>query len=329
MTARRNQGGTPSMPLFDSLGYLGFGSQGNTSIPCIVPEHKSFRIAVLLQRDAVLVPGQIAPIRERESACVRAIEEVLAYPNKLFLGVACDPSLTGHFKFGTIIEIKRVQRGTDLLILTKGYERFIMLRDCNIPDGSRNRPLRSVIWAEAKIARDVSIRLDRLMLHHRTRPYSLYIEGTAYPPWLCQLMHVSYLKDTAFKLLQENLSWGSTPPNLPDLKYLAPTQFTYKLMAQLPLTLEQQVKLFEMPNVNTRLIHLIQALKLQLQEGRLRCKTCGAELAQKQNIINIMSDGTVGTYVNPNGFIHQIITLSSIDHFQIRSRPTLTDTWFK
>ena len=321
----------------DSMSYLELDESSTGILPCMAPSTNTFTVIVILHRDTVALPGQTIPLRESSRSIISLLERVLSNPTQMFLGLAYDPSFTGNFRFGTLMEIRRAQRGDDAHVLvTCGTQRFEVLRDLDY-DSTTDRPMRRVVRAEARLVQEAVVPMDAVLRKQPCWRAFGSMRSVSKVPWLSRWLDVTQLKQRALALLVENLRWGnegdgSASDNnrnkFAPLLSLPASDFSYQLMSQLPLTLSQQAALFNCSNVNTRLLRLIEALELQLKEGRVRCKTCGLNIAAKHDLIQIMSEGNLGTFVNAHGFIHQIVTVSNVTHCQLVTRPTLDNTWF-
>ncbi|ETV92359.1 hypothetical protein H310_13259 [Aphanomyces invadans] len=110
-----------------------------------------------------------------------------------------------------------------------------------------------------------------------------------------------------------------------------PTRFSYWLAAHLNLGLPARQRLLATSSVIARLRSLIAWL--HQQSAVIQCAGCATTLASTRSIF-LKHDpdhgGPVTTFANPNGDIHQILTMLSVDRSMFRTygHPTLTDTWF-
>ncbi len=89
-------------------------------------------------------------------------------------------------------------------------------------------------------------------------------------------------------------------------------RLSYAMARNLPVSAAQRRRLLEMRNVSERLVLLIDLLRGVSQE--LRCH-CGWVVAHTDHFRSMAtSGGLVGTYVNPHGAVHQILTVTAVRH---------------
>ena len=97
----------------------------------------------------------------------------------------------------------------------------------------------------------------------------------------------------------------------------------------LPLTFLQRRQLVAMDAVTLRLRHLLRAMQQMERHATLNCRQCDSELADLRSVF--VARGTrsaLGTYVNPNDYVHSIVTLREVRNFDALSQPTFDHTWF-
>ncbi|KAJ9525534.1 hypothetical protein QJQ45_003078 [Haematococcus lacustris] len=99
------------------------------------------------------------------------------------------------------------------------------------------------------------------------------------------------------------------------------------LLLPLPLThLRQQ--LLEARDVGDRLRQLIQLMQ---GLGQLACASCGAEVAHASNSLAMTQEGVAAAFVNAHGYVHDMVTLSSLAHEDAVAHlgaPTAEHCWF-
>jgi hypothetical protein len=108
-----------------------------------------------------------------------------------------------------------------------------------------------------------------------------------------------------------------------------PAEACLFLARVLPLTFAQRRKVVAMDSVSLRLRHLCQVMRELEQHATLDCEQCDSELADfKQVFVAQNTMSALGTYVNPNAYVHQIMTLREARNYTVLTRPTLEHTWF-
>ena len=62
---------------------------------------------------------------------------------------------------------------------------------------------------------------------------------------------------------------------------------------------------------------------------KLCCVNCGVEIASKSDVYTVPgAEGTTGAYVNPQGYVHQTVTLRSASNIMLMGSPEARDSWF-
>ncbi|KAA0202163.1 hypothetical protein HAZT_HAZT010725 [Hyalella azteca] len=60
----------------------------------------------------------------------------------------------------------------------------------------------------------------------------------------------------------------------------------------------------------------------------LGCVHCEALVARREDLLIVSSDGQQSAYVNPGGFVHEIITVRTTDRLYLLGAPTPEHSWF-
>ena len=116
-----------------------------------------------------------------------------------------------------------------------------------------------------------------------------------------------------------------------------PIAFSYWLATNLPsLRLRQKLKILQKPTAAERLLYLQAAVHaLSLGEAVISCGHCQLPLARARQIFTVGgADGTTGAYVNPNGIVHETLTVRSLDMLEdeadlwLLGGPETKDSWF-
>ena len=109
-----------------------------------------------------------------------------------------------------------------------------------------------------------------------------------------------------------------------------PQHFSFWLSSNLPLSEYDKLELLEMSYVEGRLKFILDYMRKQRQIVHyLRCKQCGAQIAQMTDIFTLEgAEGTTGAYVNEHGVIHQTITLRKIGNARCIGGAETKDSWF-
>lgn len=107
-----------------------------------------------------------------------------------------------------------------------------------------------------------------------------------------------------------------------------PMRFAYWLAANLPLDKRQRLALLQIDSI-VELLRTEKKLLHKLAEDMF-CARCGAFLASTRDIFSMMPRGATGTFVNPGGHVHQVLTLREIhaEHAFIDVARSTEDSWF-
>lgn len=128
---------------------------------------------------------------------------------------------------------------------------------------------------------------------------------------------------------------SSDEPALQVAQYLAtpsgqqdPSLFAYWVAGNLPLTTAQRLELLKLDSV-VRLLQRELELLETLEED-VSCAHCGSFLASTREIFSMSVQGAGGTFVNPGGYVYQIMTLRSVDRERVAidERRFTQDSWF-
>lgn len=60
----------------------------------------------------------------------------------------------------------------------------------------------------------------------------------------------------------------------------------------------------------------------------LTCRDCMNVIAYRDDIFSMSLQGPQGTYVNPNGYVHEAITVYKANKLRNIGRPSVQQSWF-
>ncbi|EQC31476.1 hypothetical protein SDRG_10652 [Saprolegnia diclina VS20] len=268
--------------------------------------------------DIVIFPGETLPLRMLSSATIQLItlRTRLRQEFDTFAVISTlhDPIGT----VGTIIQIERIYEQNDvhLSIVGRGCQRFEL---CRIAHGSDDY---------ATLAASVRVRPD----YHALRvPFAQKRAAFGYwRPSEYNLFDGHVLVRKAKAMLATSVEWRGVNALVVDDAHAAPddpTQFSYWLAAHVHLSVDERRALLRVDCTVRRLHDLLTWLHDHTSSS-IACRTCRTLLAQSTDIF---STQRAGTFVNPGGHVHQILTLYSVQSEQIVcvGRPTTRDTWFR
>jgi len=102
-----------------------------------------------------------------------------------------------------------------------------------------------------------------------------------------------------------------------------PTQFSFWMASNMPLSIEDKLQLLQIPSTVERLLllkkHLLSYTPDEETEPcAICCSTCQVPLSDVNRVFTVGgADGTTGNYVNEHGFIHQVVTLRQVDEQEV------------
>ncbi|KAG2691899.1 hypothetical protein I3843_08G026900 [Carya illinoinensis] len=104
-----------------------------------------------------------------------------------------------------------------------------------------------------------------------------------------------------------------------------PDHMSFYIASKIPVSESTRQELLEIDGTSYRLrreIELLETVNL------IRCKTCQTAIARRSDILVMSSEGPLGAYVNPEGFVHEIMTLYKANGLAPRGRPQIEYSWF-
>jgi hypothetical protein len=108
-----------------------------------------------------------------------------------------------------------------------------------------------------------------------------------------------------------------------------PVRFAFWMAANLPVSHVARLELLKTECI-VRLLRREIAMLEQLHEN-IYCSHCRTFLAQTRDIFSMSNDGAAaGTFVNPGGFVHQIMTLREVhmERLFVDATRSAEDSWF-
>lgn len=279
-------------------------------------------LALLRLPGVVVFPGETVPLRLL-STDVRALVHILLdAPSDVGLyhrWVSVQSFLRGTKTFGIastssigcVVEICSI--GSDVngeYCITKGCARFKVVED---PD-PRAAPLTRCCHINDQLPRGGVPRaaFDTFGTQLSYWPRSVWRRFD--PAWLGQqllsALHASGL--------------GLDPP----LKAKCdPMALSFWVSANLPVDVSFRLLLQEAPTFHIRCELLIGMLR---DLGDLRCGVCGSSVASQKDVFSLSETGAAGTFVNPTGYVHQMLTLRSLapESFVAVGEPETAHSWF-
>ncbi|KAG6705987.1 hypothetical protein I3843_07G198300 [Carya illinoinensis] len=104
-----------------------------------------------------------------------------------------------------------------------------------------------------------------------------------------------------------------------------PGILSFYIASKIPVSESTRQELLEIDGISYRLrreIELLESVNL------IQCKNCQTVIARRSDMLVMSCEGPLGAYVNPHGYVHEIMTLYRANGLALRGRPHLEYSWF-
>lgn len=104
-----------------------------------------------------------------------------------------------------------------------------------------------------------------------------------------------------------------------------PDLLSFYIGSKIPVSESSRQELLEINGTSYRLRR-----EIELLEGfdRVRCKNCQTVIAKRSDMLVMSTEGPLGAYVNPGGYVHEIMTFYKANGLALIGRPTNEYSWF-
>ena len=265
-----------------------------------LPLDAEVTLPLLVTPQVVLFPGATLPLREHAtSPRWRMLDTMLRGSGAALLATACHDELGA----GDVCCVARIERAarlegdaTELVAVARGVARAELLSMSASGD-------------------DATLRL----LHEAAdRPQQ--------PPMLSAHAATSVWRAHRPEALAARLRSAPALMALTDAAQLAaltPAELSWHAASKLPLDVRERHALLQEASATVRLLRLLAVMG---EEAVLRCASCGARWADGQHILDT---GSTGAFVNPHGYVHDMLTVSGGSNLFAQGAPVTRDSWFQ
>ncbi|KAK9149339.1 hypothetical protein Scep_008096 [Stephania cephalantha] len=104
-----------------------------------------------------------------------------------------------------------------------------------------------------------------------------------------------------------------------------PDLLSFYVASKIPVSESVRQELLEIDGISYRLRREIELLE---NFDCVRCKTCQSLVAKRSDMLIMSSDGPLGAYVNPHGYVHEIMTFDKVNGVALIGRPDEKYSWF-
>ncbi|TMW67788.1 hypothetical protein Poli38472_007460 [Pythium oligandrum] len=322
--------------------YLGTLEDVEHPLPSYFANGQVVSLPLIILRDIVLFPGEELPLRLLSEASIESLRENLTSDGAL-LAVMCPGQKEASY--GTTVRVERFNLIENTASVTGiAKQRFRLI-------GVKNAFPRHSLHGEIEILADiqppclpfpVSAAYPDLQQAspRRKRAFTRFPSYWGFTEFALfdarqlvrriQQLMISSVHCTWFRRLTSSgsarvslVSYLTDEGELPD-----PVRFAYWIAANLPLDQNERLALLRITSI-IELLRQELAILAQLEEN-VYCSRCGTFLAQTRDIFSMTRDGVAGTFVNPGGFVHQIMTLREVHLARVfvDALRSTEDSWF-
>ncbi|CAA0821320.1 ATP-dependent protease La (LON) domain protein [Striga hermonthica] len=110
-----------------------------------------------------------------------------------------------------------------------------------------------------------------------------------------------------------------------DSLVMKPDFLSFYVASKIPISESARQELLDIDGTTYRLRREIEFLE---SFDKLRCKTCQTLIAKRSDMLVMSSEGPLGAYANPHGFVHEVMTLTRTDGIAVSGPPVKEFSWF-
>lgn len=148
---------------------------------------------------------------------------------------------------------------------------------------------------------------------------------SALQPWIWRQYDPVYLMQRIQSLWLSPVA-GRDADVTPDWSMLRdPMRFSYWAAHNIPLDDAGRQQLLECRSTTDRLKEVLRFLE---NYAPISCKRCRTVISDRKEVFSMSEEGSVGTFVNPHGYIHQMVTLRKAKNMRLVGRASTQDSWF-
>ncbi|XP_057721985.1 uncharacterized protein LOC130936032 [Arachis stenosperma] len=141
-----------------------------------------------------------------------------------------------------------------------------------------------------------------------------------WPHWVYRMFDSYWLAQRASDMWKQIVGAPSV-----DGLVKTPDVLSFYIASKIPVSESTRQELLDIDGIPYRLrreIELLESIDL------VRCKICQALIAKRSDMLVMSSEGPLGAYVNSNGFVHEIMTLSKSKGLALMGPPVTEYSWF-
>ncbi|KAI3677278.1 hypothetical protein L1987_86901 [Smallanthus sonchifolius] len=104
-----------------------------------------------------------------------------------------------------------------------------------------------------------------------------------------------------------------------------PGLLSFHVASKIPVSESTRQELLEIDGISYRLRREIELLE---NFDQVKCRSCQTLIANRSDMLVMSTDGPLGAYVNPSGYVHEIMTLLKASGLALIGVPTEEYSWF-
>lgn len=223
---------------------------------------------------------------------------------------------------GTTAEVRSFKKSSNgFIAIAKGVQRFRLLNQGREREREGDTLTGSALILSEESPFDLPRGVSLFPYLYRDRSYSTSL--SCLKPWIWK-QYDPILLAKRVSLLMDPPSPDSPSQPFPYGR-LDLNRYSYWVAQNLPLDDDGRLRLLRCESTSAR---LKVALSFLENSSPLCCKRCGTLLSHRKHVFSMSEEGSVGTFVNPGGYIHQIVTLYHISRARLIGNPSTEDSWF-
>ncbi|CAL0323216.1 unnamed protein product [Lupinus luteus] len=146
------------------------------------------------------------------------------------------------------------------------------------------------------------------------------ISKAFWPHWVYRMYDSYWLAQRAADMWKQIVGVPSM-----DALIRKPDVLSFCIASKLPVSESTRQELLDIDGVSYRLrkeIELLESIDL------IRCKSCKTIISKRSNMLVMSSEGPLGAYVNPGGYVHEIMTLVEANGLALIGPAVTEYSWF-
>ncbi|KZV42018.1 hypothetical protein F511_14332 [Dorcoceras hygrometricum] len=106
---------------------------------------------------------------------------------------------------------------------------------------------------------------------------------------------------------------------------MKPDLLSFYIASKIPISESKRQELLEIDGTSYRLRREIELLE---SFDKIQCKSCQTLIGRRSDMLIMSSDGPLGAYANPHGFVHEVMTLFKTNGVGVAGPPVKEFSWF-